>query len=427
MPASPSRRSAAPGHQVEPARAVQEHEADVPPGVAEAVELRLADARVVVDRDLAHGQPAAVRLEDHLRGELHPGRVEVERRQRVAADRSHAAVRVGDLHAEEDVEHARQDRVADEAVEERHRVAVDRPLEARADDEVVSLLELVDERRELLQRVGLVGVAHDDVLAARFCEAREVGAPVAAPRLGDDARAVRGGDLRRAVGRAVVDDDHLTGSSRASDPFERLVDDPPDGLLLVQAGDDDGDLRCRGRHRRTTVPGQMVAAPSVTVSQRAAACPRLEGGRRSAPRCGRRRGRAARAARRHVPAERARRGQAGGLGAPGLELQRARRRRPSPLRGAERRRARLRRPRPRRLLLVEGPRRPGPVRGAVRARRAPAERLLRLRRLGGLDGHPDVGVPGIEANSGSLGMGISKGRGIALGEAASPAAAGASS
>src|SRR5919197_2935605 len=43
----------------------------------------------------------------------------------------------------------------------------------------------------------------------------------------------------------------------------------------------------------------------------------------------------------------------------------------------------------------------------------PAERLLRLRRLGGLDGHPDVRVPGIEANSGSLGMGISKGRGMA--------------
>lgn len=43
----------------------------------------------------------------------------------------------------------------------------------------------------------------------------------------------------------------------------------------------------------------------------------------------------------------------------------------------------------------------------------PTERLLGLRRLGGLDGHPDVGVPGIEANSGSLGMGISKARGIA--------------
>ena len=43
----------------------------------------------------------------------------------------------------------------------------------------------------------------------------------------------------------------------------------------------------------------------------------------------------------------------------------------------------------------------------------PLERFTRLRRLGGLDGHPDLGVPGIEANSGSLGMGISKGRGMA--------------
>ena len=43
----------------------------------------------------------------------------------------------------------------------------------------------------------------------------------------------------------------------------------------------------------------------------------------------------------------------------------------------------------------------------------PPERLIRLRRLGGLDGHPDIGIPGIEANSGSLGMGISKGKGMA--------------
>lgn len=43
----------------------------------------------------------------------------------------------------------------------------------------------------------------------------------------------------------------------------------------------------------------------------------------------------------------------------------------------------------------------------------PEEKLLNLRRLGGLDGHPDVGVRGIEANSGSLGMGISKAKGMA--------------
>lgn len=38
--------------------------------------------------------------------------------------------------------------------------------------------------------------------------------------------------------------------------------------------------------------------------------------------------------------------------------------------------------------------------------------LRRLRRLGGLPGHPDVSTPGIEANTGSLGMGISKARGM---------------
>jgi transketolase len=43
----------------------------------------------------------------------------------------------------------------------------------------------------------------------------------------------------------------------------------------------------------------------------------------------------------------------------------------------------------------------------------PEEKLLALRRFGGLNGHPDVSNHGIEVNSGSLGMGISKGRGMA--------------
>lgn len=46
----------------------------------------------------------------------------------------------------------------------------------------------------------------------------------------------------------------------------------------------------------------------------------------------------------------------------------------------------------------------------------PRERLLSLRRLGGTHGHPDVSSPGVEANSGSLGMGISKGKGLAMGK-----------
>ncbi len=40
------------------------------------------------------------------------------------------------------------------------------------------------------------------------------------------------------------------------------------------------------------------------------------------------------------------------------------------------------------------------------------KKYIKLRRLNGLDGHPDVSINGIEANTGSLGMGISKAKGI---------------
>lgn len=42
----------------------------------------------------------------------------------------------------------------------------------------------------------------------------------------------------------------------------------------------------------------------------------------------------------------------------------------------------------------------------------PFERIHALRRLGGLPGHPDVNTPGAHANTGSLGMGVSKAKGF---------------
>src|SRR5215207_7987581 len=44
----------------------------------------------------------------------------------------------------------------------------------------------------------------------------------------------------------------------------------------------------------------------------------------------------------------------------------------------------------------------------------PAEKLHHLRRLHGLPGHPHVETPYIQANTGSLGMGISKAKGMVL-------------
>jgi len=42
--------------------------------------------------------------------------------------------------------------------------------------------------------------------------------------------------------------------------------------------------------------------------------------------------------------------------------------------------------------------------------------FINLRRFGGTHGHPDISFPAIETNSGSLGMGISKAKGMALGK-----------
>ena len=55
---------------------------------------------------------------------------------------------------------------------------------------------------------------------------------------------------------------------------------------------------------------------------------------------------------------------------------------------------------------------PGYYSALIGTGRLDFELLHRLRRLDGLPGHPDVGTPGIVTNTGSLGMGISKAKGM---------------
>lgn len=55
---------------------------------------------------------------------------------------------------------------------------------------------------------------------------------------------------------------------------------------------------------------------------------------------------------------------------------------------------------------------PGLYAALIGLDRLPFDLVRRLRRLGGLPGHPDVTTPGIVFNTGSLGMGISKAKGL---------------
>jgi len=58
---------------------------------------------------------------------------------------------------------------------------------------------------------------------------------------------------------------------------------------------------------------------------------------------------------------------------------------------------------------------PGLYAAMIALGRLPADNARKLRRLGGLPGHPDiVSTPEIVTNTGSLGMGISKAKGMAF-------------
>ena len=87
------------GHEEEPARRVEEKEAQVPPAVAPRPEVRRPRAAVLAEAhgDLGDLQAEEHRLDDHLARVLHARRPEVEAEQRVAAEAAQAAVEVRDV------------------------------------------------------------------------------------------------------------------------------------------------------------------------------------------------------------------------------------------------------------------------------------------------------------------------------------------
>jgi hypothetical protein len=118
---------------------------------------------------------------------------------------------------------------------------LDVALGPRAHHEVVVVADGLHEARQQPEVIGQVAVAHDHDLAPDVRDRVDVGAAQAAQRHGQHARAVRPGDLRRAVGGRVHDDD-LAGHAGLGQPLEAPVDERADGQLLVQARDDDRDL-----------------------------------------------------------------------------------------------------------------------------------------------------------------------------------------
>ena len=104
----------------------------MPPAVAKAAQVRRAVSAIRVENDGNFRNLLVVQtgFDDHLAGELHPRSFDVQSLVGFLAERSQAAVRVADRRVKKEVQDARQDRIADIAMEPRHRPWPNPPLKA---------------------------------------------------------------------------------------------------------------------------------------------------------------------------------------------------------------------------------------------------------------------------------------------------------
>jgi hypothetical protein len=109
-------------------------------------------------------------------------------------------------------------------------------------DQHVTVAQLGDERVEVPEVVGVVGVADDDESAPSRLDTARDRRPVTTTVDLHDASAGGFGELRGAVVGAVVRDQHLATDAGSIEPAEGRGDARLDGLGLVQARHEHRDL-----------------------------------------------------------------------------------------------------------------------------------------------------------------------------------------
>ena len=220
----------------EPARAVEQQEAEMTPAVSPGAQMRRA--RAAVGREsgghLGHAQPGQRAFDHHLGCKLHSRGAQIQPEDRVAAEGAQPAVEVAHRDGEEDAPDGGQDGVANVFVQRRHGTALDRTGEAVAHHQVVSLVEPGKKTRQVLEVVAGVGVGHHDVPPARGFDACDQRGPIATGGDIDDARSLLRGDALRAIRGSVISDQDLAGDAAGRNRRRRLTHAEGQCLGLIQ-------------------------------------------------------------------------------------------------------------------------------------------------------------------------------------------------
>src|SRR5690606_30345551 len=125
--------------------------------------------------------------------------------------------------------------------------------------------QLFHEGVEVREIVAVVGIAHDDVSAARRSNATGKRRAVALLGDVDDAGAGPFRNLLTAVGRAVVGDEHFARYAGAREKVACLADAYGQRLRLVETRHEDGQFEVRSRHESPPARAGREAISSADV------------------------------------------------------------------------------------------------------------------------------------------------------------------
>ena len=224
------------GIKEEPARTVEQQEAEVTPAVAPGAQMRRAAAAVGRERgrNLGDAKIGERGFDDHLAGKLHAGgaQIEAEDGSRRKARRPQWKSPDGD--AEKEAADGGEHGVAEVSMQRRHRAGLDIAAEAVAHDQVVAGSSLV-RKRGVAEVVAGVGIGHEDVFAAGGFDAGHEGGAVA--RMGTaTTRAPSSWRYLRAVGAAVVGDEDFAVDVVVAEGGDGLANAEGERLCLVEEG-----------------------------------------------------------------------------------------------------------------------------------------------------------------------------------------------
>ena len=182
----------------------------------------------------------------------------------VPPERPHAAVEVADRDLEEQPADQREHRVAEVAVQRRHRTRRDAALEPVAHHQVGARRAApATNAADVVECVAVVGVGHQHEPAAGGLDAAAQRGAVAAPRIGDHPGALGPGDLPGSVVRAVVGDQHLADDAQRCSEAR---------ALRMQMASVSASLR-HGIRMVSSRSGPLPPPPRVGGSWPAAGCP----------------------------------------------------------------------------------------------------------------------------------------------------------